>query len=188
MRQLSARRVCSGMSRAAFACPDCKWYCACEPEKWQEQAPRVHAAAGSSCNMKKGKATRADASCVGCMLLCRDLRDAALDEASRTKSELRQLHQQHEELLLSSREAASRADVSNSQLMGELKLKGFELTRLQVGMHLCSCFVGLVGHSASADIDMATDDSEDGHSTMLGMQGKLMLVCAVCVRLVAGIV
>lgn len=64
---------------------------------------------------------------------CRDLRDAALDEASRTKSELRQLRQQHEELLLSSREAASRADVANSQLMGELKLKGFELARLQVG-------------------------------------------------------
>jgi hypothetical protein len=55
-----------------------------------------------------------------------------MDEASRTKSELRQLRQQHEELLLSSREAASRADVANSQLMGELKLKGFELTRLQV--------------------------------------------------------
>lgn len=67
-----------------------------------------------------------------CYLCCRDLRDAAMDEASRTKSELRQLRQQHEELLLSSREAASRADVANSQLMGELKLKGFELTRLQV--------------------------------------------------------
>jgi hypothetical protein len=64
---------------------------------------------------------------------CRDLRDAALDEASRTRSELRQLRQQHEELLLSSREAASRAAVDNSQLMGELKLKGFELARLQVG-------------------------------------------------------
>ena len=62
----------------------------------------------------------------------RDLRDAALDEASRTKSELRQLREQHEELLLSSREAASRADVANSQLMGDLKLKGFELSRLQV--------------------------------------------------------
>jgi hypothetical protein len=43
------------------------------------------------------------------------------------------LRQQHEELLLSSRESASRSDVSHSQLMGELKLKGFELTRLQVG-------------------------------------------------------
>jgi hypothetical protein len=64
------------------------------------------------------------------------LRDAALDEASRTKSELRQLRQQHEELLLSSREAASRADVANSQLMGELKLKGFELTLLQVSTAL----------------------------------------------------
>lgn len=77
---------------------------------------------------------------------CRDLRDAALDEASRAKSELRQLRQQHEELLLSSRESASRSDVSHSQLMGELKLKGFELTRLQVGRQSCktrqSCRVG----------------------------------------------
>jgi hypothetical protein len=69
--------------------------------------------------------------CVCCVR--RDLRDAALDDASRAKSELRQLRAQHEELLLSSREAASRADVANSQLLGELKLKGFELTRLQVG-------------------------------------------------------
>lgn len=69
--------------------------------------------------------------CVCC--LHRDLRDSALDDASRAKSELRQLRVQHEELLLSSREAASRADVANSQLLGELKLKGFELTRMQVG-------------------------------------------------------
>lgn len=62
----------------------------------------------------------------------RELRDSALDEASRTKSELRQLRAAHEELLVSSREAAGRADVAASQLMGELKLKGFELTRLQV--------------------------------------------------------
>jgi len=64
--------------------------------------------------------------------VCRDLRDAALDEASRTKSELRQMREAHEDLLLASRDAASRADVLNSQLMGELKLKGFELSRLQV--------------------------------------------------------
>lgn len=60
------------------------------------------------------------------------MRDAALDEASRTKSELRQLREAHEDLLLASRDAASRADVAHSQLMGELKLKGFELSRLQV--------------------------------------------------------
>lgn len=66
------------------------------------------------------------------VLLCRDLRDTALDEASRTKSELRQLRVVHEDLLLSSREAAARADVSHSELLGEIKMKSFELTRLQV--------------------------------------------------------
>jgi hypothetical protein len=71
-----------------------------------------------------------------------------MDEASRTKSELRQLRQQHEELLLSSREAASRADVANSQLMGELKLKGFELTRLQVSKEQHAH--GLLSHSQRA--------------------------------------
>lgn len=67
-----------------------------------------------------------------CVHVCRDLRDTALDEASRTKAELRQLREAYEELLVSSREAASRADVANSHLMGELQLKGFELSRLQV--------------------------------------------------------
>jgi hypothetical protein len=61
------------------------------------------------------------------------LRDAALDEASRLRTELRQLRTQHEELLLSSRSAAAASGVSHSELLGELKLKGFELTRLQVG-------------------------------------------------------
>lgn len=65
----------------------------------------------------------------------RDLRDAALDEASRLRTELRQLRTQHEELLLSSRTAAASAGVSHSELLGELKVKGFELTRLQV----CAC-------------------------------------------------
>lgn len=69
-----------------------------------------------------------------CTLPCRrDLRDAALDEASRLRTELRQLRTQHEELLLSSRSAAAASGVSHSELLGELKLKGFELTRLQVG-------------------------------------------------------
>ncbi|WIA18914.1 hypothetical protein OEZ85_003586 [Tetradesmus obliquus] len=63
--------------------------------------------------------------------LLRDLRDAALDEASRLRTELRQLRTQHEELLLSSRSAAAALGVSHSELLGELKLKGFELTRLQ---------------------------------------------------------
>lgn len=63
--------------------------------------------------------------------LLRDLRDAALDEASRLRTELRQLRTQHEELLLSSRSAAAASGVSHSELLGELKLKGFELTRLQ---------------------------------------------------------
>jgi hypothetical protein len=80
--------------------------------------------------------------CVTRLRLClRDLRDAAVDDASRAKSELRQLRQQHEELLLSSRESASRSDVAHSELVGELKLKGFELARLQVGavcvLHPC---------------------------------------------------
>jgi hypothetical protein len=48
------------------------------------------------------------------------------------KSELRQLRQQHEDLLVSSREAASRADVAHSELLGELRVKQFELTRVQV--------------------------------------------------------
>ncbi|KAF6252466.1 hypothetical protein COO60DRAFT_1704276 [Scenedesmus sp. NREL 46B-D3] len=63
--------------------------------------------------------------------LLRDLRDAAVDEASRLRTELRQLRTQHEELLLSSRSAAAASGVSHSELLGELKLKGFELTRAQ---------------------------------------------------------
>lgn len=61
-----------------------------------------------------------------------DLRDAALDEAADAKGELRRLRTAHEELLVCSREAAARASVEHSELLGELKLKGFELSRLQV--------------------------------------------------------
>jgi hypothetical protein len=48
------------------------------------------------------------------------------------QAELRQLRESYESLLVSSREAASRADVAHTQLVGELQLKGFELSRLQV--------------------------------------------------------
>ena len=63
----------------------------------------------------------------------RELRDAALDEAARLRSELRSLQSQHEELLLEHREGTARLDVKVTELLGELKLKGFELQRLQVG-------------------------------------------------------
>jgi progesterone-induced-blocking factor 1 len=63
----------------------------------------------------------------------RELRDAALDEAARLRLELRGLQGQHEELLLEHRDGKARLDVRVTELLGELKLKGFDLQRVQVG-------------------------------------------------------
>lgn len=99
-----------------------------DESRWERELTRLQQAAAADLQRIRQEATEAAEREAR---LLRDLRDAALDEASRTKSELRQMREAHEDLLLASRDAASRADVLNSQLMGELKLKGFELSRLQ---------------------------------------------------------
>lgn len=65
--------------------------------------------------------------------LLRETRDAALDDAARTKAELRDLTQQHDDLVVAHRETVARTDMRAIELQGELKLKSFELQRVQVG-------------------------------------------------------
>lgn len=54
------------------------------------------------------------------------------DDASRARGELRALRQAHEELLVRHREEVGRADLQLAELLGEAKLRAFELQRVQV--------------------------------------------------------
>eukprot|EP00775_Hariotina_reticulata_P002520 gene2521-2822_t len=121
-----------------------------DESRWEREVAHLQAAAAADLEMIRKEAAEG-AEREGRML--RDLRDAALDESSRTKSELRQLRQQHEDLLLSSREAASRADVAHSELLGELRVKQFELTRLQA----LSEERGEAVHKLSLQVELLTE-------------------------------
>ncbi|KIZ01676.1 hypothetical protein MNEG_6283 [Monoraphidium neglectum] len=61
----------------------------------------------------------------------RETRDTAIDEAARAKADLRELAAAHESLVTSSRDARLAADVRLAELVGEAKLRAYEMTRVQ---------------------------------------------------------